>query len=82
MAAGVRRVAGSAVGIGVTGIAGPGGGTATKPVGLIYVALADAQGVQWSEHRFAFEREENKLWGSQMALEMLRRHLLKTAGPA
>ena len=82
MAAGVRRVAGSAVGIGVTGIAGPGGGTATKPVGLIYVALADAQGEQWSEHRFAFEREENKLWGSQMALEMLRRHLLKTAGPA
>jgi nicotinamide-nucleotide amidase len=77
MAAGVRRVARADLGIGITGIAGPGGGSAMKPVGLIYIALAHAQGEEWCEHRFFFGREENKLWGSQMALEMLRRHLLK-----
>lgn len=44
MAEGVRRVSGSDIGISVTGIAGPGGGTAEKPVGLVYVGYADAQG--------------------------------------
>src|SRR3990172_8477259 len=77
MAAGVRRLARADLGLGVTGIAGPGGGTKAKPVGLTYIALADPQGEEWCEHRFRFAREENKLWGSQMALEMLRRSLLK-----
>jgi nicotinamide-nucleotide amidase len=77
MAAAVRRLAGADLGVGVTGTAGPGGGTEAKPVGLTYIALADAQGEEWCEHRFRFDREENKLWGSQMALEMLRRYLLK-----
>ncbi|MFQ5846387.1 MAG: competence/damage-inducible protein A [Candidatus Methylomirabilales bacterium] len=76
MAAGIRCVAGADLGIGVTGIAGPGGGTAAKPVGLTYIALADAQGEECCEHRFPFDREGNKLWASQMALEMLRRHVL------
>jgi nicotinamide-nucleotide amidase len=80
MAAGVRRVAGTDLGVGVTGIAGPGGGTETKPVGLTFIALADAQGEEWCEHRFRFDREGNKLWASQMALEMLRRYLLKISG--
>jgi len=77
MAAGVRRLARADLGLGVTGIAGPGGGSEAKPVGLTYIALADPQGEEWCEHRFRFAREENKLWGSQMALEMLRRSLLK-----
>jgi nicotinamide-nucleotide amidase len=77
MAAGIRRLAGTDLGVGVTGIAGPGGGTEAKPVGLTYIALADLRGEEWSEHRFRFAREENKLWGSQMALEALRRSLLK-----
>ncbi len=80
MAVGVRRVAGTDLGVGVTGIAGPGGGTETKPVGLTFIALADAQGEEWCEHRFRFDREGNKLWASQMALEMLRRYLLKISG--
>ncbi|MFQ5881992.1 MAG: competence/damage-inducible protein A [Candidatus Methylomirabilales bacterium] len=79
MAAGVRRLAGTDLGIGVTGIAGPGGGTEAKPVGLTYIALADAYGEEWCQHRFLFDREQNKLWASQMALEMLRRYLLKLA---
>jgi nicotinamide-nucleotide amidase len=78
MAVGIRRLAGTDVGIGITGIAGPGGGTEAKPVGLTYIALADGEAEQWYEHRFQFDREENKLWASQMALEMLRRYLLKT----
>ena len=77
MAAGVRSLARTDLGVGVTGIAGPGGGTEAKPVGLTYIALADAQGEEWCEHRFQYDREGNKLWGSQMALEMLRRYLLK-----
>jgi nicotinamide-nucleotide amidase len=77
MAAGVRRLAGTDLGVGVTGIAGPGGGTEAKPVGLTYIAVADAHGEEWCEHRFRFDREGNKLWASQMALEMLRRYLLK-----
>lgn len=80
MAAGVRRVAGTDLGVGVTGIAGPGGGTETKPVGLTFIALADAEGEECCEHRFRFDREGNKLWASQMALEMLRRYLLKISG--
>ena len=42
-----------------------------------YFALADAQGEEWSEHRFRFDRDGNKWWASQKALEMLRRYLLK-----
>lgn len=80
MAAGVRRHAEADVGLGVTGIAGPGGGTESKPVGLTYIALADATGEEWREYRFPYRREENKLWASQMALEMLRRYLLKIGG--
>ncbi|MFQ5802837.1 MAG: competence/damage-inducible protein A [Candidatus Methylomirabilales bacterium] len=80
MAAGVRRAAGTDLGVGVTGIAGPGGGTEAKPEGLTFIALADAQGEEWCEHRFRFDREGNKLWASQMALEMLRRFLLKISG--
>ncbi|MFQ5532236.1 MAG: competence/damage-inducible protein A [Candidatus Methylomirabilales bacterium] len=77
MAAGVRHRVGTDLGVAVTGIAGPGGGTEAKPVGLTYIALADAQGEDWRKHQFSFDREDNKLWASQMALEMLRRYLLK-----
>lgn len=80
MAAGVRRIASTDLGVGVTGIAGPGGGTEAKPVGLTYIAMADAHGERCVEHRLQFDRDNNKLWASQMALEMLRQYLLK-AGP-
>ncbi|MFQ5962093.1 MAG: competence/damage-inducible protein A, partial [Candidatus Methylomirabilales bacterium] len=79
MAAGVRHLAGTDLGIGLTGIAGPGGGTEAKPVGLTYIALADAHGEEWCEYRFQLDREENKVWATQTALEMLRQYLLKTS---
>lgn len=77
MAKGVRIAAGTDLGIGVTGIAGPTGGTPEKPVGVVYIALADARGEEWRQYRFLSDREGNKLWASQMALEMLRRYLLQ-----
>ncbi len=82
MATGVRHLAGTDLGIGLTGIAGPGGGTEAKPVGLTYIALADAHGGEWCEYRFQFDREENKVWATQTALEMLRQYLLKTSAGA
>ena len=76
MAAGVRRMSGTALGLATTGIAGPGGGTAAKPVGLVCVALAWDGGGGAREFRLLGDREQVKYRGAQMALEMLRRHLL------
>ncbi|MBZ0159095.1 competence/damage-inducible protein A [Candidatus Methylomirabilis sp.] len=76
MAVGMRQVAGTDLALGITGIAGPGGGTATKPVGLTYIALASGDGATCCEYRFLADRDTNKLFASQKALDILRRHLL------
>jgi nicotinamide-nucleotide amidase len=76
MAAGMRQAAGTDLALGITGIAGPGGGTATKPVGLTFIAIASHDGVTCRECRFLWDRETNKLLASQKALDILRRHLL------
>ncbi len=76
MAAGMRQIAGTDLALGITGIAGPGGGTATKPIGLTYIAIASNDGVTCREYRFLGDRETNKLRASQEALDILRRHLL------
>lgn len=76
MAAGMRQVAGTDLALGITGIAGPGGGTATKPIGLTYIAIASHDGVTCREYRFLGDRETNRLRASQEALDILRRHLL------
>jgi len=52
MAQGIRATSHADLGLAVTGIAGPGGGTEQKPVGLVYFALASAQGVSVAEYRF------------------------------
>ncbi len=75
MAEGVRRRFGTDLGVGVTGIAGPGGGTEQKPVGLVYCAVADARGVVAREHRFSGRRAIVKDWSAQMALDLVRRRL-------
>lgn len=72
MAEGAKRVSGADVAISVTGIAGPTGGTAAKPVGLVYMALSAVDGTIAFEHRFSGSRMDIKLRASQAALNMLR----------
>jgi nicotinamide-nucleotide amidase len=76
MAEGARRAAGVDVGVGITGIAGPGGGSAEKPVGLVYVALAGAAGDAVRRRQFPGDRERVRQQAVQVALEMLRRGLM------
>ncbi|MGH9433018.1 MAG: competence/damage-inducible protein A [Terriglobia bacterium] len=75
LAEGIRRSTGASIGIGITGIAGPGGGTPEKPVGLVFIALADAKGTNIREFRFPGNRERVRFWASQAALEMIRRRV-------
>ena len=76
MAEGVRRRSGATFGLATTGIAGPAGGTSEKPVGLVFVGLSWEGGDVAREYRLLGERELIKYRAAQMALEMLRRHLL------
>lgn len=75
MAEGARKVTGADIAISVTGIAGPTGATAAKPVGLVYMALSAAGETISFEHRFAGSRIDIKLRASQAALDMLRGYL-------
>lgn len=78
MAEGVRRTAGADVGLAVTGIAGPGGGSAEKPVGLVYVAAAWPGGARAERHHFAGDRWQVKQRAAVAALWLLRRCLVET----
>ena len=75
MAEGIRARTGSSLGVGITGIAGPTGGSPEKPVGLVFIGLADERGTQVREFRFPGNRERVRLWTTQMALEMIRRRI-------
>ena len=80
MACGIRQRANVSVGLSVTGIAGPGGGTETKPVGLVYIGLDDGTGRPITqEFRFHGDRNVIKQRSSQAALNLLRRWLLDKA---
>lgn len=76
MAEGIRMNAATNVGIGVTGIAGPGGGTPQKPVGTVAVAAVAADLLRSRVFRFIGDREHVKFQASQAALDMVRRMLL------
>ncbi len=77
MAEGIRARSGAAVGLSVTGIAGPDGATAEKPVGLVFVALAiQGRPTETREYRFHGPRDAIKLRASQGALNMIRLALL------
>ncbi len=75
MARGVQRALRSDIGLAVTGIAGPDGGTPEKPVGLGYVALAAPDGAWVERHMWSGSRWENKARSAEAALDLLRRYL-------
>jgi len=76
MAAGARRLLATDLGLAMTGIAGPEGGTSAKPVGTVVLALASAQGVATRRYQLWGARDWVKLLASQIALDWLRRHAL------
>jgi nicotinamide-nucleotide amidase len=73
MAKGARLLANTDIGIGVTGIAGPRGGTKIKPVGLVYIAIVTNKKRIVKEFRFKGSRKEVKFKASQAALDMIIR---------
>ena len=76
LAEGARGRFASDFGIGITGVAGPGGGTPQKPVGLVYIGIADSEGVHVEESHFTGSRQVIRYRSSQTALVLLRSRLL------
>ena len=76
MAEGVRRLTRSTLGLSVTGIAGPGGGTPAKPVGTVHIGLADEAGARERGFRFPGDRDRIRQQAAQAALDMVRRHFI------
>jgi nicotinamide-nucleotide amidase len=72
MAQGARRRSGADYAIGITGIAGPGGGSELKPVGLVYIAVDSRDGAETSRYVFTSDRSSVRLRAAQTALNMLR----------
>jgi len=76
LAEGIRRKCNSTLGVGITGIAGPGGATDEKPVGLVFIAVTDGRVTDVVERQFPGDRERIRWFASQLALDMVRRKLL------
>lgn len=76
LAEGIRDKCKSTFGIGITGVAGPGGGSQEKPVGLVFHALADGEKTEVIERTFPGDRDRIRRWATQQALDMVRRKLM------
>jgi nicotinamide-nucleotide amidase len=76
LAEGIRKRCSSTFGLGVTGVAGPGGGTPEKPVGLVFHGLASESGTEVIERNFPGDRKRVRWFASQQALDMVRRKLM------
>ncbi len=76
MAEGVAKLLGSDIGVGITGIAGPGGGTEEKPVGLVYISVWKEGRAVTKELRSALGRGRVRMQAASTALDMVRRGLL------
>jgi len=75
MAEGIRKKAGTSLGLSTTGIAGPAGGSEAKPVGTVHIALADGSQTACRQYAFRWDRRRNKIISAQAALMMLKRYL-------
>jgi len=78
MATGMKRVSGADIALGITGIAGPTGGSQEKPVGLVYLGLATDDSIITCQRRFTGERYLIRELTSDFALDMLRRTLISS----
>ena len=76
LAHGIRLRTGATLGVGVTGIAGPTGGTEDKPVGLVYIAISDAEKNEATERIFRGDRTRIREFTTQQALDLIRRRLM------
>ena len=76
LAQGIRTKCKSTLGVGITGVAGPGGGTELKPVGLVYVGLSDERKTEVVERKYPGDRDRIRHWATQQALDMVRRRLM------
>jgi len=76
LAEGIRNRCGTSLGLGITGVAGPTGGTAERPVGLVYHALASESGTEVVQRNFPGDRQRIRFFASQQALDMVRRKLM------
>jgi nicotinamide-nucleotide amidase len=81
LADGIRRRTGATLGVGITGVAGPTGGSPEKPVGTVHVAIADASGSKERGVLFLGERDRIRWQASQTALDLVRRYFLYAAQP-
>jgi nicotinamide-nucleotide amidase len=76
LAEGIRYRCESTLGVGITGVAGPGGGTPEKPVGLVFHAVASDAGTEVVQRNFAGDRKRIRRFASTMALDMVRKTLM------
>jgi len=80
LADGIRTRTAASIGLSITGLAGPGGGSPGpdehKPIGLVYIGIADGQRTEITELHLTGDRERIRYWATQHALELIRRHLL------
>jgi nicotinamide-nucleotide amidase len=76
LAEGIRGECRATLGVAVTGIAGPTGGSPEKPVGLVYHAVSDGKRTEVVERRFPGDRERIRWFATQQALDMVRRFLM------
>jgi competence/damage-inducible protein CinA-like protein len=76
LAQGIRRRTGATLGVGITGIAGPTGGTEAKPVGLVYIGVSDAQKTEVLARNFRGDRQRIREYAAQQSLDLVRRRLM------
>lgn len=76
LAEGIRYRCGSTLGVGVTGVAGPAGGTADKPVGLVFHGVASDSGTKVVQRNFPGDRQRIRRFASTMALDMVRKEMM------
>jgi nicotinamide-nucleotide amidase len=82
MAANIRQISSATLGLAVTGIAGPGGGSEEKPVGTVFIALADSKGSVSKNYRFWGDREQIRIITAHTAIDWVRRYFLNLLSTA